>query len=129
MSRSLKHGLLGDHIKMTAESGLVFTPLWDRILVEPYVTPDVTEGGIVIPETAKVEENRAIVVATGRGYFDQNGNYVDQESPFNIGDAIVFTEMTGTQLSLMIDGKKKTFLILYNRDVLGLLTKEPDGKA
>jgi len=42
-------------------------PLDDRVIIEPTQAPDVTEGGIHIPEMAKQKVLKGIVVAVGPG--------------------------------------------------------------
>lgn len=122
-NRAVNRGLVGDRVMIDSEAGIFFQPVFDRILVEPVMTKDKTAGGIIIPDSAKIEETRGKVVATGYGYFDQNNNYVERESLFNIGDVVVFKEYTGTHVTLDCDGTRKQYLIIWDRDVLGVLLK------
>jgi len=119
-TRSLKWGLEGDRVLVDAEKGTFFMPMFDRILVEPQETKERSDGGIYIPDTARIKETAGKVVAVGHGHFDDHGGYVDSDSPFNIGDTIIFAEFTGIHITL----NEKRYLIIYNRDVLGVLMKE-----
>ncbi|MGE0610641.1 MAG: co-chaperone GroES, partial [Pirellulales bacterium] len=42
-------------------------PLDDRVVVEPMDAEEVTAGGIVLPDTAKVKPQRGTVVSVGPG--------------------------------------------------------------
>jgi chaperonin GroES len=121
--RNLTHGLIGDRILVDVDKNITFQPMFDRILVEPIETKTKTEGGIIIPETARIEETMGKIVATGRGHFDEQGNYIDSECPFKVGNTVIFKEFTGTHITL--GPQQKSYLIMWYRDVLGVLMKEP----
>lgn len=120
--RNLTHGLIGDRILVDADKNVVFRPMFDRILIDPIETKTQTDGGIFIPETARIEETMGKVVATGHGHFDEQGNFVDSKCPFDVGDTVVFKEFTGTHITL--GPQEKRYLIMWYRDVLGVLMKE-----
>lgn len=119
--RNLTHGLTGDRILVDVDKHVSFSPMFDRILVEPIETKTRTEGGLFIPDTARIEETIGKVVATGHGHFDEAGNFVDSECPFHVGDTVVFKEFTGTHITLGVANKR--YLIMWYRDVLGVLMK------
>jgi chaperonin GroES len=123
MSRSLKRGLTGDRILVDTDKNIEFYPLFDRILVRLKKTRDVTAGGIIVPDSAKTEETMGEVVAVGYGAFDDAGRFVEREPIFHKGDIVVFKEYTGLRITLHIDDKPESFLILYDRDVLGVMRK------
>lgn len=120
---SLNRGLVGDRVMIDTDKGIYFEPLFDRILVKPKRTKDRTEGGIYIPEEAKIEETMGEVVAVGRGCFDPDGRLVDRDPLFNVGDIVVFKEYTGTHVSLPQDNEYVQYLIMWDRDVIGVLKK------
>lgn len=125
---NLRRGLTGNRVMVDADKGVWFQPMFDRILVAPKETKSKTEGGIIIPDTAKIEETMGIVVAVGHGHFDEHGNYVDSPCPFKIGDTVVYKEFTGLTITLG-EKEKKTYRILWTRDVLGVLMKDGDVHA
>ncbi|MCW2755538.1 MAG: groES, partial [Marmoricola sp.] len=51
-------------------------PLEDRILVQPLEAEQTTASGLVIPDTAKEKPQEGMVVSTGPGRIDDNGNRV-----------------------------------------------------
>ncbi|MEJ7914097.1 MAG: co-chaperone GroES [Chitinophagaceae bacterium] len=79
-----------------------FTPIADRLLVEPMSPADISAGGIIIiPEIAKKKQNIGIVAAVGDN---------DVLAP---GDTILFAENAGVEHS---EGGKN-YRIIRDRDV------------
>ena len=93
----------------------MFRPLFDRILIERLVIPNKTAGGILIPEALTGKHNEGIVVATGEGVRDKDGNY----TPLSVkkGDRVVLSQWGGNEVKL--DGKE--YVILHEDDLLGVL--------
>lgn len=83
----------------------------DRVLIRPLVTPDVTEGGLVLPEnrTDKLVEMQGIVVALGFRASDRN-----QLKP---GDHVVFSWSVGQEISVGDD----RYLMLREDDIAAVL--------
>lgn len=69
-------------------------PLGRRVLVEKIVIEDeeVTEGGIVLPESAKEEDNyvKAEVLAIG----------TDEKIEVEIGDQVILSSFSGTEIEM-----------------------------
>ncbi len=42
-------------------------PINNNILFKPFVGDEITDGGLVIPESVRVESNKGIIVAVGDG--------------------------------------------------------------
>ena len=84
-----------------------FKPLGDRLLVESVEESNTTASGIIIPDNAKEKPNHAKVIAIG----DKVDNIV-------VGDTIVYTKYSGTNLSL----NQKEYIILELSDVLGVIS-------
>lgn len=77
-------------------------PLYDRLLVRKVEAPDVTEGGIIIPETAKEPLNRGVIVACGDGKMLESGQFIPLK--VKVGDEILFGRYAGTDIT--VDGEK-----------------------
>lgn len=122
MEKSLRRGLTGDRLLVDAGKGIAFYPLFDRILVKPKQTEE-KKGLLYIPETARIEETMGEVVAVGYGCFDERGFFHEREPIFDVGDIVVFKEFTGTRITLDIEGEETKYLIMWDRDVLGVLRK------
>lgn len=120
---TIMRGLTKDRILIDPDTGIEFRPVFNRLLVQPKKTREVSKGGIVIPETAKVEETMGLVVAAGRGVVGPDHEYIDRDPLFLPGDMVVFKEFTGVHITLEIKGKPEEFLIIWDEDVLGVLTK------
>jgi chaperonin GroES len=78
------------------------SPLYDRLLVRKVESADVTEGGIIIPESAKEPLNRGIIVAAGSGKMLEDGREIPLK--VKVGDEIIFGRFAGTEVQ--IDGDK-----------------------
>lgn len=89
-------------------------PLHDRILVRRLDEADVTEGGIIIPDTAKEKPQRGEIVATGNGRVTEDGKVLPLE--VKSGDKVLFSKYAGTELKL--NGNE--FLMMREEDVLGI---------
>ena len=89
-------------------------PLHDRILVKRIDEDETTEGGIIIPDTAKQKPQRGEVVATGNGRVTEDGKTLPLE--VKTGDKVLFSKYAGTDLKL--GGEE--FLMINEGDVLGI---------
>lgn len=90
-------------------------PLNDRILVQRLEAEAKTEGGIILPDTAKEKPNQGKVIAVGEGAKDKDGNRVPVQ--VSVGDRILFSSYAGTDLKL----ENTDFIILREDDVYGVI--------
>ena len=90
-------------------------PLGERVILKLVEAEEKTEGGIVLPDTAKEKPQRGEVVAVGSGKVIENGNKVPLE--VNTGDKVFFSRYAGTEVK---DGEEK-FLIVNERDILAIV--------
>ena len=90
-----------------------FKPLFDRVVVDPYVQENVAKSGIVLPETSQERPQIGYVVAVGDG---ENFDAIKTEIKVKIGDKILFERYAGNELK--IDGK--TYLVLRQIDIIGV---------
>jgi chaperonin GroES len=90
-------------------------PLHDRIVVKRIDEDEKTQGGIIIPDTAKEKPQRGRVVAVGNGKLLEDGKL----RPLDVhkGDTVLFTKYAGTEIQ--IEGEEH--LIIREDDVLGVL--------
>ena len=82
-------------------------PLADRVVVKPADAEQKSQGGIIIPDTAKEKPLRGTVVAAGKG---------TKDNPMELkeGDVVLYG---GTEIEL--EGDK--FIIMRESDVLAIL--------
>ena len=100
-------------------------PLGDRLIVQALEEEDVTESGIVLPDTAKEKPQRGRVLAVGPGPRNEDGEYVPME--LSEGDEVIFSKYGGTDIKLGAE----EYLILRESDVLAKVvgTREPAGAS
>ncbi|KAF2955923.1 co-chaperone GroES [Marinitoga sp. 38H-ov] len=66
-------------------------PLGNRLLIKPVIEEKKTEGGIVLPDTAKEKPMRAEVIAVGN---------IDSDVELNVGDHVIFAKYSGTEVKI-----------------------------
>ena len=89
-------------------------PLHDRVIVKRLEEEEKTQGGLIIPDTAKEKPQGAMVIAVGPGKQD-DGKVVSLD--VKAGDQILFGKYSGTEIKL--DGEEH--LILREDDILGVI--------
>ena len=94
-----------------------FRPLHDRILIQRVEREEKSQGGIIIPDTAKEKPQEGEVVAVGNGKRLDDGTVV----PLDVkkGDRVLFGKYAGSEIKL--DGEEH--LMLREDEVLGVLDK------
>jgi chaperonin GroES len=100
-------------------------PLGDRLIVDVLEEEELTESGIVLPDTAKEKPQRGRVLAAGPGARDKDGTQLQRDVAE--GDEVIFSKYGGTEIKLGAD----KVLILRESDVLAKvmpLTNEPKSK-
>lgn len=86
-------------------------PLDDRVVLEVLEEKEKTEGGIVLPDSAKEKPQKGEVVATGPGKLMKNG---DRKSPsVEEGETVIFGKYAGTDVE--VDGQE--FKIVKETDI------------
>ena len=90
-------------------------PLQDRVIVRRLEEEEKTEGGIIIPDTAKEKPMEGRVVAVGKGKVLEGGKVV----PLDVkkGDRILFSKYAGTEIK--VEGEEH--LIMREDDILGIV--------
>ncbi len=89
-------------------------PIGDHLVVKPLSKEEKTEGGIILPDTAKEKPQEGEVVAVGPGRLLENGTRVPLE--VKVGDRVIFAKYGGTEVK--IDGVE--YLIMRESDVLAI---------
>lgn len=90
-------------------------PLNDRILVKRLEAEDKTDGGIILPDSAKEKPNQGKVVAVGEGTRGKDGKRTPVQ--VKIGDTILFSSYAGTDLKF----DNEDLIILREDDVYGVI--------
>ncbi len=87
-------------------------PLDDRVLIEPLEAEEKTQGGIVLPDSAKEKPTKGKVISVGDGKLLDNGKRADLL--VKKGDQVLYGKYAGTEIS--VGGKD--YLILKENDIL-----------
>jgi chaperonin GroES len=95
-------------------------PLGDRLIVEVLEEEELTESGIVLPDTAKEKPQRGRVLAVGPGARDKDGKRIEMD--VTEGDDVIFSKYGGSEIKLGAD----EVLILRESDVLAKVTPRTD---
>ncbi|HKK79754.1 MAG: co-chaperone GroES [Bacteroidetes bacterium] len=85
-------------------------PINDRVVVKPAAAEEKTQGGIIIPDTAKEKPQRGEVVAVGPG---KDGN----ELTVSVGDTVLYGKYSGQELQY----RGEDYLIMREDDILVIL--------
>jgi len=88
-------------------------PLYERVVVEP-IQEEKTQGGIIIPDTAKDKPSKGKVIAIGDGYRLENGSI----SPLKvkIGDIVLYGKWGGSEIKV----EDKEVVILKESEILAV---------
>jgi len=100
---------------MMEDTQMNIRPLGDRVVVEPIEQEATTALGLVLPETAKEKPQQGMVIAAGKGRFDEDGERIEME--VQVGDKVLFAKYAGTEIKM---GDKK-LLIMKETDILGIV--------
>ena len=90
-------------------------PLRDRVLVKRVEEDEKTQGGIIIPDSAKEKPIQGEVTAVGSGRIDEKGQLIPME--VKAGDKVLFGKFAGTEVK--VDGEE--LLIMRESDILGII--------
>ena len=92
-----------------------FRPLHDRVVVRRIEADQKTQGGIIIPDTAKEKPQEGEVLSVGTGVRDESGKL----TPLDVkeGDRILFGKWSGTEVK--VDGED--LIIMKESDILGIV--------
>ncbi|MDN5347276.1 MAG: chaperonin GroES [Clostridia bacterium] len=89
-------------------------PLGDRVVLKVLSGEERTQGGIVLPDTAKEKPQEGEVIAVGPGRILDNGTRVAPE--VKKGDRVVFAKYSGTEVK--VGGEE--YLIIRESDILAI---------
>ena len=87
-------------------------PLEDRGVIEPMEAEEKTQGGIVLPDTAKEKPMKGKIIAVGDGKMLESGKRA--ELLVKKGDKVLYGKYAGTEIT--IDGKE--YLVMRESDIL-----------
>ncbi len=92
-----------------------FTPLHDRVAIQPMDQEEKTLGGIIIPDTAKEKPMQGKVIAVGKGTKYRDGNLIPLD--VKVGDKVLYGKWGGTEVK--VNGQE--FIIMKESDIMGII--------
>jgi len=90
-------------------------PLGDRVIVKPSEAEEQTEGGIILPDTAKEKPQKGEIIAVGPGKKSDTGDTIPME--VKKGDQVLYGKYSGTEIT--IEGDE--YLIMHENDILAII--------
>lgn len=93
-------------------------PLGNRVLIKRSKAKT-TKGGILLPETAKEKPKEGIVLATGPGKINEDGQL--EQMHVKINDTVLFSSYSGTEVK-NTENNDEEYLIMSEDDILGILS-------
>ena len=94
---------------------MALKPLGDHIVLKRLEQETVSEGGIVIPDTAKEKPILGEVIAVGPGRLLDDGKRVPPE--VKPGDKVIFSKYAGTEFK----HKGEEYVVVREDDVLAIV--------
>ncbi len=83
---------------MAKTAKIAFTPIEDRVLIQPAAAETVSASGIVLPDSAQESPNRGTIVASGPGPRMKDGSR--GEMSVELGDEVVYGPYSGSKVEL-----------------------------
>ena len=90
-------------------------PIGDHVIVKPLESADKTEGGILLPDTAKEKATRGEIIAVGPGQVLANGRKV--APAVKVGNTVIYGKYGGSDVK--IDGQE--YKILQESEILAIV--------
>jgi chaperonin GroES len=102
--------------KKKSGGSLTLKPMDDRVVAKRLEAEETTEGGIILPDTAKEKPMKAEVVAVGEGKLLDNGKRVAPD--VKKGDTVLISKYAGTDVTV----EEVEYVILRESDILAKVT-------
>jgi chaperonin GroES len=90
-------------------------PLDDRVVLQRLEAEEKTQGGIVLPDTAKEKPQKGKVIAVGPGRLLDDGTRAAVE--VKVGDTVLFGRYAGTEVTI----DRKEYVIMKESELLARL--------
>ena len=89
-------------------------PLEDRVLVRPGKPKEVSDGGIVLPDSARHAQDRGEVLAVGPGRMLDSG----ERAPLGVavGDTVIYAKFA----AVTVEADGEPYLLLRENDILAV---------
>lgn len=92
-------------------------PLGNRVVLQRS-QPKTSQGGILLPDTAKEKPKQGLVLATGPGKRNEQGQL--QALQVKVGDEVMFSSYAGVEITL----DDQEVMIIAEDDILAVLPSQ-----
>lgn len=89
-------------------------PIGDRLLIDPIPVDEISAGGIILPDTARVTPDKGTILAAGDDVKD---------TKLKAGTVVLFRKNSGSTVTY----ESKDYIILGVKEVIGIITGENNG--
>ena len=100
---------------MSTNTATTLRPLGDRILVRRNKVEEKNIGGIILPDSVQSKQDMGIVIATGPGKKDKNGNTI--EISVKAGDHIMWDKYGAQEVTI----NDEDLIMVKSDDVIGIV--------
>jgi chaperonin GroES len=90
-------------------------PLSDRVLIQPLEEKEISNSGIIIPDTAKEKPQEGKIVAVGPGKTTDDGKTV--ALTVKVGDTVIYGKYAGTEIKY----EGEDYLLVREDDIQGII--------
>jgi len=87
-------------------------PIDDRVVIEPMESEEITEGGIVLPDTAKEKPAQGKIMAVGPGRLHRKRDRLPPS--VKVGDVVIYGKYSGNDVK--VEGKE--FKVMRESEIL-----------
>lgn len=100
---------------MSIQSSISLRPIGNRVVLKRQKNNEVTQGGIILPESAQNKKETAVVVAIGDGKVTDEGKTLPM--PVKVGDVVLMDKYSGQDVT--IDDEE--FIIVKSDDIVAII--------
>lgn len=104
-------------VQTQQKTNVKLRPLGNRVLVRRLEAQEKLKGGIILPDTAKKQQESAEVIAIGTGKKDKEGK--EHPVPVKVGDVILMEKYSGQEVTL----DDETYVIIRADDLIAVVEK------
>ena len=92
-------------------------PLGNRVLLRKLEAEETLKGGIILPDSAKKQQESAEVIAVGEGKKDKEGNLIPV--PVKVGNIVLMEKYSGQEVTI----DDELFVIARADDLIAIVEK------
>ena len=106
------------------------SPIGDKVVIHIDEPETLSTGGIIIPDVVRdnktIAANRGTIIAIGPSaelHYSADGV---EKKEMQVGDRVIFARYAGSAVAMNKDGKRINVRLIYDRDVICLISGEEE---